>query len=42
LYPDSELKIDVFADNVAKSKICSGGVQVMHSSLPVVLMQPVL
>lgn len=25
MYPDSGLKIDVFADNVAKSKICSGG-----------------
>lgn len=25
MYPNSGLKIDVFADNVAKSKICSGG-----------------
>ena len=25
MYPDSGLKIDVFADNVVKSKLCSGG-----------------
>lgn len=42
MYPDSGLKIDVFANNIEKTKICSGGGRAMRSSLPVVLMQPVL